>query len=172
MVGNLLPPTVQPLVVSVYLIFQVSLSFVVVADVPDKGLAVLGCIISPMLQLQMVLHMAFIQKFFGTKLGFGDFGRNLFPGISLGMILACAIPMALFYALVILYLWPYKIETDPENPLQWYYPVTPAFWCKRPGKCCSRVAAADKAPSAAPQAAGDLEMAARVPTEMSMMSSN
>ena len=40
-----------------------------------------------------------------------------------------AFGMTLFYAVVLLYLWPYKIETDAENPLSWYYPVTPSFWC-------------------------------------------
>ena len=28
-------------------------------------------------------------------------------------------------------MWPYKIETDPENPLKWYYPFTASFWCGR-----------------------------------------
>ena len=37
--------------------------------------------------------------------------------------------MVIFYALVILYLWPYKIETDAENPLPWYYPFSCKFWC-------------------------------------------
>ena len=41
--------------------------------------------------------------------------------------------MTLLYALIILYLWPYKIETDAENPLSWYYPFTCSFWRGKKG---------------------------------------
>ena len=71
-ISNILPPKIQPMVVVIYLIFQVSLSFVVVSNVPDKGLSILGCVISPMMQLQLVLHMAYIQRFFSYKLQFNE----------------------------------------------------------------------------------------------------
>ena len=67
---------------------------------------------------------------FDNKLTFANFGTDVFPGISLSLIFSIALPMACFYALVILYLWPLKIETDPENPLKWYYPFTCSFWKK------------------------------------------
>ena len=56
---------------------------------------------------------------------------EVFPEISAGLILIIAVSMTCVYALVILYLWPYKIETDSEYPLKWYYPVTCSFWCPK-----------------------------------------
>ena len=56
---------------------------------------------------------------------------EVFPGISAGAILVIAVSMACVYALIILYLWPYKIETDSEIPLNWYYPFTCSFWCPK-----------------------------------------
>ena len=97
--------------------------------VPNSGLATVGCIISPMLQLNLMFIMGFAQKAQGIYLNFANLGLDVFPELSLSKILLIACGMALFYAVVILYLWPYKIETDPENPLHWYYPVTPSFWC-------------------------------------------
>ena len=75
--------------------------------------------------------MAFMQLMFKNKLDFSNFSLEVFPGISLSLILSIALPMAFFYALVLVYMWPYKIETDPENPLSWYYPFTCSFWCNK-----------------------------------------
>ena len=36
--------------------------------------------------------------------------------------------MMIFYYLVLAYMWPLYIETDPERPLRWYYPFTSSYW--------------------------------------------
>ena len=130
-VGNLMPQWAANLFLFVYFLIQISLSFVLVTAVPDTNLTILGCVISPMIQLNQVFHMTFMQLMFKNKLDFSNFTLEVFPGISLSLIFSIALPMAFFYALVLVYMWPYKIETDPENPLSWYYPFTCSFWCKK-----------------------------------------
>ena len=55
----------------------------------------------------------------------------MFPNVSIALVFYIALPMTIVYMLVILYMWPYKIETDPENPLNWYYPCTCKFWRRK-----------------------------------------
>ena len=70
--------------------------------------------------------------------------------------------MALFYGLVIIYLWPLKIETDPEKPLKWYYPFTCSFW----GICNKRCREVSNDPPVA-----QIDIESRTATETSMISS-
>ena len=72
--------------------------------------------------------MCVVQFTQQNDLNFANLGLEVFPSITLAKILGIALAMTFFYALFILYLWPYKIETDPENPLPWYYPFTCSFW--------------------------------------------
>ena len=75
--------------------------------------------------------MGVVQFTQDNNLTFKNLDLEVFPNITVGKILIVGFAMVVFYALVILYLWPYKIETDPENPLSWYYPFTCSFWCKK-----------------------------------------
>lgn len=72
--------------------------------------------------------MGVVQYTQMNTLNFTHMRFEVFPDITLLKILIIAVSMTAFYALVILYLWPYKIETDPEKPLKWYYPFTCSFW--------------------------------------------
>ena len=59
------------------------------------------------------------------------FRDDIYPDVNLALLFTMSLTMLLFYSLLYLYLWPYKIETDPENPLSWYYPFTCSFWCRK-----------------------------------------
>ena len=50
-VGNLMPQWAANLFMFVYFLIQISLSFVLVTAVPDTNLTILGCVLSPMIQL-------------------------------------------------------------------------------------------------------------------------
>ena len=116
--------------VTVSLFFlQFSLAPVLVGyTVPDAGLALIGCITSPYLQINLLFHLAIIQFTQENNLTFKNLDLEVFPNITVGKILGIGFAMTIFYALIILYLWPYKIETDAENPLPWYYPFSCKFW--------------------------------------------
>ena len=55
----------------------------------------------------------------------------MFPGVSLALIFSIGMIMNFLYVGLLLYIWPLVIESDPENPLKWYYPVQCSFWCKK-----------------------------------------
>lgn len=48
--------------------------------------------------------------------------------VKVGLILVIMLCMAVFWALLIVYIWPLNISFDPENPLPWYYPFTADYW--------------------------------------------
>jgi len=128
-ISQVLPGRMAFLFTVTFLFFQISLSPVLIGQtVPASSLAIMACIISPMLQLNLVFHMGVVQFAQGNNLNFTNLSLEVFPGLNLGIILIIALCMTSFYALVIVYLWPYKIETDPENPLSWYYPFTCSYW--------------------------------------------
>ena len=102
---------------------QVALSYVFVSGIPVVSQTVVGCIISPMLQLQFMFHFGYVAISFGEKVDFNTFSENMFPGVSLALIFGIAMIMLCFYGAFLLYIWPLVIESDPENPLNWYYPV-------------------------------------------------
>ena len=132
MINRLLPGKFGFLLTVSLLILQIALSPILIGvEVPGYFLAVVGCIISPFLQFNLVLHMGIVQFAVHNDLNFANLTLEVFPDITLLKILYIAIGMAVFYAVLILYFWPYKIETDPDNPLSWYYPCTPSFWRKK-----------------------------------------
>ena len=88
-----------------------------------------GCILSPFLQLQAVLHMGFAQLAFGRQLTFSEFTFQVFPGVTLLKVFLIGIGMLILQGLLMLYIWPLSIETDPERPLKWYYPLQCSYWC-------------------------------------------
>ena len=77
-----------------------------------------------------MMHLVFTRFSFNDKLTFSTFTEQIFPGLSLMFCFGLGLTMLVFYSLMYLYLWPYKIETDPDNPLHWYYPFTCSFWCR------------------------------------------
>jgi hypothetical protein len=46
------------------------------------------------------------------------------------MILWIGLCMALFESLLVLYIWPLRIDVDEEKPLPFYYFLTPDYWSK------------------------------------------
>lgn len=40
------------------------------------------------------------------------------------LVFFIALGEAVFLVLLLIYLWPLRINNDPENPLKWYYPFT------------------------------------------------
>ena len=104
------------------------LSYTLVQDVPQESLGKLGCILSPMLQMQLMFHMAFVQMSFQQKISFSNISNNVFPGLSVSLIMIIATGMVVFWLLLILYLWPLIIEVDPEKNLRWFYPLTASYW--------------------------------------------
>lgn len=97
-------------------------------NTPVPSFEITGCIISPMIQLYLVFHMGVVQYTQGNDLCFSNMQLEVFPGITPLKVLCIAVGMTALYALILLYIWPYKIETDPERPLKWYYPFTCSFW--------------------------------------------
>jgi hypothetical protein len=75
-----------------------------------------------------MLHFGWVAINFGEKVSFATFTTNVFPNISLALIFGIGTIMLAFYAILLLYIWPLKIETDPEKPLKWYYPVQCSYW--------------------------------------------
>ena len=130
LIGNVMKPSLVPMVVAVYLLFQVSISYTLLQPIPPPGMSVIACIISPMMQLQLVLQFAFALLPLDKKLTFSEFTTEVFPDLTVATIFAVAICMTIFWILLTLYLWPLYIEVDAENPRRWYYPFQPSFWCR------------------------------------------
>ena len=53
---------------------------------------------------------------------------DVYVGVSLATVLVIAIAMIFFYVALIVYIWPIKIDVDPENPAPWYYPISCKYW--------------------------------------------
>jgi len=75
--------------------------------------------------------MAYNERPFGKKLNFGSLTYEIYTGVNAATVLTVAILMAIFYVLLIVYLWPLKINPDPEYPAPWYYPVSCKYWRER-----------------------------------------
>ena len=111
------------------MIFQLAISYALVTPVPSLSLTIIACVISPMLMLQNMFHFGYVAISFGTEVSFATFTDDMFPGISLALLIEIGIIMLAIHGLILLYIWPLKIETDPEKPIKWYYPVQRSFWC-------------------------------------------
>lgn len=127
--SHVIPRKIGGLIAAIIMIFQVAISYALVTPVPNLSLTIIACTISPMLMLQNMFHFGFVAISFGTKVSFATFTDDIFPGISLALLITIGIIMLVVHGLVLLYIWPLKIETDPEKPVKWYYPVQPSFWC-------------------------------------------
>ena len=78
----------------------------------------------------MIYHYGYTQMAYGDTLGFfTDFTKDVFPGFSIGTVFLVGMCQLAFWCLLVLYLWPLKIDVDPEADLKWYYPFTKSFWC-------------------------------------------
>ena len=79
------------------------------------------------------MYCGYSQKSFNNKLTLGNLDYQMFPDLCMGNILLISTIVTFTYAVLVIYLWPLIIETDPENPAAWYYPVLPSYW-KRGGE--------------------------------------
>lgn len=78
-----------------------------------------------------MLKMSGASYCFDKKLNFRNLTFEVFPGLSAGTIFAVALLMSIFYFILFVYLWPLKINPDPEYPAPWYYPVSCKYWRQR-----------------------------------------
>jgi hypothetical protein len=78
--------------------------------------------------MSLVFEMSGASYCFGKKLNFRNFTFEVFPGLSVGIIFAVAFLMTIFYVVLFAYVWPLKINPDPEYPAPWYYPVSCKYW--------------------------------------------
>ena len=64
----------------------------------------------------------------GENINITTLNQSVFK-VTFSSILLCALVATCFYALLLLYTWPLKIEVDEEKDLKFYYPFTPSYWC-------------------------------------------
>ena len=81
--------------------------------------------------MNLLLKMSGASYCFDKKLNFRNLTFEVFPGLSAGTIFAVALLMSIFFFILFVYLWPLKINPDPEYPAPWYYPVSCKYWRQR-----------------------------------------
>ena len=78
----------------------------VIQGTPTRNTVIIGCFISPMVQLVNVFMFAYISLGFDRSLGFGEFTTEVIPGVTLLVVFWVSLFMLVFWSLLLLYLWP------------------------------------------------------------------
>ena len=123
-----IPRSVSIPVGIIFLIFQIALQQNIAGDVISHSSAVAASIISPMIQIEIIVKIAASQLRFGKRLDFGTFAEEVYPDTSAATIFTIGVIMAIFYLVFIAYIWPLRVDVDAENPAPWYYPVSCKYW--------------------------------------------
>jgi len=50
-------------------------------------------------------------------------------GVELSKIFTASAIIMVAQLVTLAWLWPMRIDPDPEKPLRCWYPFTPSFWC-------------------------------------------
>lgn len=78
----------------------------------------------PFTQLSNFARLNFIAANTGKEIHFSNLSEPLVAGTTINMRfnLTMVVLLTFVHFLVVIYIWPLRIEPDGENPLKWYYP--------------------------------------------------